>query len=136
MKVGDLEVRLVHARKDVKRLDDGDNAIGPGFHAGDELGEITLKKVEINGLGEGFDLVRGFGAGGLVVAQEVENLIGVVGGVEEIALNEVDGIVDFMGHACDELTEARHFFSLDQLDLGAIEIAEGLFKSIAFLAEF
>lgn len=72
----------------------------------------------------GLNFIR---CGTALVEMEVLENVGDVGfGGIEVAVDEADGIVDFVGDACHHLPKTRHFFALDELGLGQLEFFKGL----------
>ena len=50
-------------------------------------------------------------------------------------MDEVGWIINFMGNPCHELSDAGHFFGLDDLGLGAFKFLEGDFEAIGVLTK-
>jgi hypothetical protein len=44
--------------------------------------------------------------------------------IAQIAINKINRIIDFMGNTGYELSQARHFFTLNHLALGAMQCCQ------------
>lgn len=49
----------------------------------------------------------------LIERDQRQEGLSILAGMIDIAVDEADGVVYFVGNACDELTQARHLFALE-----------------------
>ena len=48
------------------------------------------------------------------------------GGIVNAAINEPKRIIHFMGNACNQIPQCRHFFTFYQPDMRVLELMEGV----------
>mgnify|MGYP001792894543 CR=1 FL=1 len=64
----------------------------------------------------------------------IKQVLHVVSGILDAAIQKADGIVDFMGNPCHQVAERGHFFALDDFELSLLEVLQCLRqRSIIFL---
>jgi hypothetical protein len=125
MEIHFLDGGFVQSREGAQGFDDGANPIGPYFHRLDYSGEIVGHKVQVNLLSLGLNGRIGDWIAFLVEGHQLHQVGDVVLGVGQVAGDEVNRVVDFVGDARHQLPQPRELFALNEMGLGATQIAEG-----------